>query len=197
MKRDQRLLRSEAAILEAGIRTFLRNPSAGMSEIAVASGVGRTTLYRHYESRTALIEAIALQCLDEIDAALAPVYASSPERAIPATFEVLIPLADRYRFLSSLWPEAEGDSPIARRMEAASRGSRALMDFAQAEGVLDPTLPSVWLTELFEMTLYTAWSLLESRAVTSEQAVLYATRSFLRGCGASSDLAGPGLDPSA
>ena len=182
MKRDQRLVQSEAAILEAGIRTFLRNPSAGMSEIALESGVGRTTLYRHYESREALVRAIALHCLDEIDAALAPLYAANPQRAITASFEVLIPLADRYRFLASLWPETEGDSSIAERMEQARHETHASMDYAKTAGEIDPALPSVWLTEFFEMTLYAAWSLLESRELTSEQAVQYAARSFLHGC---------------
>lgn len=182
MKRDQRLVQSEAAILEAGIQVFLRNPDAGMSEIALASGVGRTTLYRHFASRESLIQAIALRCLDEIDASLARLGGATGPRAFAATFEVLIPVADRYRFLSRLWPEAEVEPQIAQRTERSRSETRAWMDYAKSEGTIAPELPSEWLTEFFEMTLYTAWSLLERGALTREEAVRYATRSFLRGC---------------
>ncbi len=182
-KRDQRLVQSEAAIIKAGIKTLLDNPSAGMSEVALASGVGRTTLYRHYESREALIRAITLHCMDELDAALRPLYASTGRRAIAATFEALLPVADRYRFLSSLWTEVEADPLIARRMDESSRDTRALIDYAKSEGEIDPDLPSEWLARFFSMTLYAAWSYLESGATTSEEAARLATRSFLRGCG--------------
>ena len=183
MKRDQRVVQSEAAILEAGIRTFLGNPSAGMSEVAKASGVGRTTLYRHYPSREALIQGIALRCLDEIDAALRPKYESTAGDAVAATFEVLIPIADRYRFLSLLWADAEADPEVHRRMEASRRETLVLMDYAKAQGEIAPDVPSEWLAEFFDMTLYTAWSLLERERITSEEAVQLAKRSFLRGCG--------------
>lgn len=183
MKRDPRVVQSEAAILEAGIRTFLANPSAGMSEIAQASGVGRTTLYRHYPSRESLARAIALRCFDEIDDALRPLYEAGAEATVPATFEALIPLADRYRFLSALWPEVEADPLVARRTQDSRRDTHAWMDHAQARGEVASDLPAEWLAEFFETTLYAAWSLLERRAITREDAVRFATRSFLRGCG--------------
>lgn len=182
MKRDQRLVQSEAAIIEAGIQALLSNPSAGMSEIAQASGVGRTTLYRHYESREALIQAIARRCLEEIDAALSPHAEATGQAAIAATFEVLIPLADRFRFLNSLWPEAEDDPVVSRRLAESRRETEALMDHAKAAGEIDPALPSVWLTSFFEMTLYAAWALLESGEITREEATRLSIRSFLRGC---------------
>ncbi len=182
-RRDQRLVQSEAAIMEAGIRTFVSNPSAGMSEIALASGVGRTTLYRHYPSREALIQAIALQCLDEIDAALAPLYESDDSSAIATTLAVLIPIADRFRFLSVLWADAERNPRVVERMEESRRDTRALMDYAKTRGEVASDLPSEWLAEFFEMTLYAAWSLVEQETLTSEDAARFATQSFLHGCG--------------
>ncbi len=186
MKRDQRVIQSEAAIIEAGVRALSKNPSAGMSEVAQASGVGRTTLYRHYPSREALIQGIALRCLDEIDAALQPVFASRQRAAIATTFEVLIPLADRYRFLSATWSDAEANPVVRQRMQESRGDTLALMEYAKNQGEVAADLPSEWLAEMFDMTLYAAWSLLERGATTSEEAVRLATRSFLYGCGSES-----------
>lgn len=183
MKRDQRVVQSEAAILEAGVSTLLNNPSAGMSEVAQASGVGRTTLYRHYPSREALIQGITLRCLDEIDEALRPLYETDDSAAIAATFEALIPLADRYRFLSVLWAEAEADPRVRERMEESRRGTLELMEFAKTQGEVASDLPPEWLAEFFEMTLYAAWSALQREVLTRDEAVRLAIRSFLRGCG--------------
>lgn len=183
MKRDQRIVQSETAIIEAGIKTFISNPLAGMSDIALASGVGRTTLYRHYESREVLVQAIALHCFDEIDQALRPLYDMSGRELIENTFELLIPIADRYRFLSSLWHIAVGDPLLTNRLAAWSQDTDLLMEHAKNTGEIDPEIPSVWLTAFFDTTLYAAWSLLESEALTIDEITRLAIRSFFKGCG--------------
>ena len=182
MKRDQRLIQSENAIIEAGIKTFLTNPTAGMSDIATASGVGRTTLYRHFESKESLLLAIALHCFEEIDEALKPLFDMSGREAIEATFALLIPIADRYRFLNSMWPEASDDPRVTKKLKQSFSDMEWLMDQAKKAGEIDKALPSVWLTTFFEMTLYAAWSLLESGDINADEAAQFATRSFFLGC---------------
>ncbi len=181
-KRDRRLVQSEKAIIEAGITAFIANPMAGMSDIATASGVGRTTLYRHFESREALVKAIALRCFDEIDEALQPLHDMDGREAIEATFELLIPVANRYRFMNSLWPDASDDPVVVKKSRQATKEMEWLMDQAKKRGEIDSSLPSVWLTTFFEMTLYAAWSLLESGDISAEQAATFAARSFFEGC---------------
>ncbi|MEM1156520.1 MAG: TetR/AcrR family transcriptional regulator [Pseudomonadota bacterium] len=181
-KRDQRLVQSEKAIIEAAIKTFLLNPDAGMSEIAQVSGVGRTTLYRHYDSKQALVQAVALHCLEEIDAVLEPVYSMQGRQAIEATFELLLPVADRYRFLSHIWSEAEDDPMVSKKMHESDRDMAWLLQQAQQIGEIDKALPAVWLTMFFDMTLYSAWALLEREELSTEEAVRFATRSFFQGC---------------
>ncbi len=180
--RDRRIVQSENAIIQAGIKVFLVNPMAGMSEIASSSGVGRTTLYRHFESKESLVQAIALHCFDEIDEALKPLHGKTGRKAIEAIFELLIPVANSYRFLNSLWPEACSDPQVEKRAQQATKNVEWLMEKAKKQNEIDKSLPSVWLTTFFEMTLYGAWSLLESGDINTEQATVFATRSFFNGC---------------
>jgi AcrR family transcriptional regulator len=50
--------RSIAAILDAGLACFGTNPDVTMTAVARAAGVGRVTLYAHFPSRQALLEAV-------------------------------------------------------------------------------------------------------------------------------------------
>jgi AcrR family transcriptional regulator len=62
--------RSVAAIVDAAVEAFSRRPDTSMSEIAIAAGVGRVTLYAHFPSRAALIEAATRRILAEASASL-------------------------------------------------------------------------------------------------------------------------------
>ena len=62
--------RSIAAIVGAAVDAFGRGSDVSMSEIATAAGVGRVTLYAHFPSREALIEAATERVLVEASASL-------------------------------------------------------------------------------------------------------------------------------
>ena len=70
---------SIAAVLDAAIRTLADRPDASMDEIARAAGVSRQTVYPHFPSRNALIDAVIEQgtaefagLLDGVDLDQAP-----------------------------------------------------------------------------------------------------------------------------
>ena len=50
--------RNIEAILDAALARLGRDPSASMTEIAKAAGVGRVTLYGHFPSREALVDTL-------------------------------------------------------------------------------------------------------------------------------------------
>ncbi|MDP3890630.1 MAG: TetR family transcriptional regulator, partial [Nocardioides sp.] len=56
--------RNIEAILEAATVCLARSPEANITTIAQAAGVGRVTLYGHFESRSALIAAVAARALE-------------------------------------------------------------------------------------------------------------------------------------
>lgn len=54
-----------AKILDAAVACLSRDAGASVSEIAKAAGVGRVTLYGHFPSREALVEAALTRALAE------------------------------------------------------------------------------------------------------------------------------------
>jgi AcrR family transcriptional regulator len=51
--------RNIAAILDAAVELLGERPDSSMAEIAAAAGVARQTVYAHYDSREALLAAVA------------------------------------------------------------------------------------------------------------------------------------------
>jgi AcrR family transcriptional regulator len=136
---------SIAAVLDAAIRTLAGRPDASMDEIARAAGVSRQTVYSHFPSRDALIDAVIERgtaeftgLLDGVDPDQAP-----PVLALTRLLEAGWQVAARYPFLW-LQPavdsgkDADRHAPVLDRMlDIVRRG--------QATGDFDDTVPAHWL----------------------------------------------------
>ncbi|WP_405709100.1 TetR/AcrR family transcriptional regulator [Streptomyces xanthophaeus] len=66
--------RNTAAIVDAGLDCFLADPQASMAAIARAAGVSRVTLYSHFPTREALLDAALDRAVSEAAAALDGVH---------------------------------------------------------------------------------------------------------------------------
>ena len=183
MKKDKRQIQSEKAIIEASIQTLLDNPSAGMSEIAAAAGVGRATLYRHFDSREVLIEKLVLICVEELETASEPIQHLTGRAAIEAYIEVKMPLADRFHFLTMLWTSVEDREAIQQIDKQLISEMGALVDQAKAAGEIKPDLPTKWIVAFYDSILMAAWWLIASGDLTIDEAVVYTKQSFFSGCG--------------
>jgi len=182
-KKDQRLIRSENAIIEAGIETLLVNSSAGMTEIAEAAGIGRATLYRHFESREALIQALVMKCYEEIETALEPHRHLKGRAALETIIDLLMPIANRFKFLVNLWAIVEDDKAVKRIEEQMYEELYRVFDQAKKEGEVDAGLPIAWLTAFFDSALTAGWVLVEEEEMSSEDAARYIKHCFFNGCG--------------
>jgi AcrR family transcriptional regulator len=101
MRADAR--RNRAAVMEAGARLLADRPMASMQEIADASGVGRTTVYRHFPAREDLVAALVSQVADETTAVTEEVVANgaSAEEVLRSLAARTVSLGRRWSFLRS------------------------------------------------------------------------------------------------
>jgi AcrR family transcriptional regulator len=63
--------RTITAILDAALKCFGTSPDATVTEIAKAAGVGRVTVYGHFDSLAAILDALLARSLAEADATFA------------------------------------------------------------------------------------------------------------------------------
>lgn len=136
---------SIAVVIDAAIRTLGGRPDASMDEIARAAGVTRQTVYAHFPSRDALIDAVTEQAtaevtglLDGLDLDQAP-----PAQALTRLLDAGWQVAARFPFLwlqPAVDPGKDADrhAPVLDRMlDIVRRG--------QASGDFDASVPAHWL----------------------------------------------------
>ena len=141
--------RNAEKILDAAVACLSRNPEASVSEIAQAAGVGRVTLYRHFSSREALVEAALTRVLDEGDTVLGSLdLTGDPREALRILIESgWLLMAEA----SAVLEAAQATLPPGRIQELHAKPAQrveALIRRGQSEKVFRADLPADWLTSV-------------------------------------------------
>lgn len=89
--------RNISAILDAATECLARDPEVSLGDIAKAAGVGRVTLYTHFDSRPGLIEAVADRAIKHTDEHLGEVdLTGDPVEAMRRLMDATWDLTLRY-----------------------------------------------------------------------------------------------------
>lgn len=130
---------------------------ASLRDIARRAGVGLGTLYRHFPTREALLDALLRASFDELTARAGDLEGSaSPEEALTAWLREAVAVAHSYRGAIDAMVAAIADPESA--LHASCQTMRAagtrLLARAQAEGKARPDLDG---TDLFALLGALAW----------------------------------------
>jgi AcrR family transcriptional regulator len=137
--------RNRRTVLDAAVALLAQRPQATMQEVADASGLGRTTVYRHFPKRQDLIDALFDEVLREAAATMEEaVRAPSSARALLCDIgERIIAIGDRFAFLDA--------HPELRERALQGAGSTdadplaTYLAAAQKRGEIRSDLPVAWM----------------------------------------------------
>jgi TetR/AcrR family transcriptional repressor of mexCD-oprJ operon len=138
-----------AKILDAAAACLSRSTTASVGEIAQAAGVGRVTVYGHFPSREALIEATLTRLLDRGETVLAGVDLSGdPREALRRLIE------SSWRLIadaSAVLEAATATLPPGRIRELHAKPARRVEELirrGQSDGAFRTDLPASWLVSV-------------------------------------------------
>jgi AcrR family transcriptional regulator len=138
------VLRNQQALLDAALACLSRDPEASMAEIAEASGLTRTTVYRHFPSREHLVRALFDRVSAEAVAAVHAIVEADDLEAAAVLRRVaadILVLGARYRFL-------DRHQDLVAEQLRRPRADDPLRDWARravAAGELRPGTDPDWL----------------------------------------------------
>lgn len=173
------------AILAAARTAWNADPAATLATIASDAGVGRATLHRHFDGRDDLLRVLALQSIHEIDEACEELalVASSATDALRRMIEIVVPLGDRYHFLTRMG-ELLHDPVIQRETDRELEELAQMVRAAQAEGGLREDLPTAWIVRSCDALIYAAWLAIGEGEVDQDEAAALVVHTLLQGVAA-------------
>ena len=165
MTTDQRppeYLRADAArnlhrIVEVAARMLGDDPHVGMAAVAEAADVSRATVYRHFPTREALIDAIRTQALAAGAQAIVEcrLEEGGATEALRRLVEAWLDIAQRYGFAQLV---GHAGSPLdeedrAHRRRVFGEPLIALFTRGQAAGEFSTAVTPEWATRMFGATV--------------------------------------------
>ncbi len=144
--------RNREAVVEAAIVALAADPNASMADIAEAAGVGRTTVYRHFDTREELIGELFQRVVAEARQATGSVIESGDDTAttLRALGPAMVEIGERFRFLHS---HIEiGAAALADSIEIADDPVRMLLVEGQERGSIRADAPIGWMQSLMQST---------------------------------------------
>ena len=179
--------RNREAVIEAALAILPDEPNASMATIAERSGLGRTTVYRHFPARNDLILALFERVIEEAQQVTSAVIEEGRSTAdtLRALGPAIITIPDRFRFLHGV--RDLGTEMITESTMDPNQPVRHFVAAAQRRGEIPADLPVQWIvTAINGLAIATANEMNEGRLSVAEAGrLLGATlvRAFASGTG--------------
>jgi TetR/AcrR family transcriptional repressor of mexCD-oprJ operon len=150
--------RSIARILDAAVDALASDPEASMAGIARHAGVVRATIYVHFPTREALLEAVTSRAIAEVSDVIA---AAEPHRGDPAEALARVVAASwrtlgRYHALVAINTHRHGHAELRERHSSLLATLEPLIERGQADGTFRADVPAAWHLSVIMALVHTA-----------------------------------------
>lgn len=157
------------AVIDAAAEMLPDNPDASMQEIADFTGLGRSTVYRHFPNRETLFGAMTIEAVRTAVSQVEAILASGrePTRALREIGEFLADFGLHYRFLYSHREEAR--PALERLIRSPDAPIIVQLDAAAKRGEIRDDLPATWIvTQFVALTISIVGDVIGGRVDRSE-----------------------------
>lgn len=163
--------RNAAAILDAGTRCLARDPDVSLKEIATEAGVGRVTLYGHYETRAALVDAVVDRAIGQTESDLMSLdLTGEPREAMATLIAATWELTHRFGALVVAAQRALPADRIRGLHEQPAARARRLLERGREAGVFRADVPVDWQITTIQALVHAGVEAVYRGELASEQA---------------------------
>jgi AcrR family transcriptional regulator len=164
--------RSIARILDAAVDALSTDPDASMTAIARRAGVVRATIYVHFPTREALLEAVTHRAIAEVARLI---EAAEPHRGDPADALARVVAASwrtlgRYHALVAINTQQHGHTELRERHSPVLATLQPLIERGQADGTFRADTAAAWHLTMVMALMHAASSELGAGSITEAEA---------------------------
>ncbi len=173
--------RNVERILDAAIELLAVQPTASMAEVARASGLVRATVYGHFPSREALIDAITDRAVADTRSAFdeARLGEGTATDAVTRLADAAWSVASRYMIVSEATLRTLGVARFRARREVLRTEVRALVARGRAAGEFRDDVLLEWTAQVFDSLLFGTYFTVEAGDLPAADAADELARAFL------------------
>jgi len=164
-------VRNVEAILAAATRVLATDPDASINEIAKAAGVGRVTLYGHFDSRATLVREVVDRAIAQTDEALAQVdLDGDPRDALGRLLEATWHLTHRFGAVVVAGSQVMPPEEMRRAHEGPAQRVRGLLERGRTAGEFRDDQPLEWQVSMVQAILHGASAAVHRAEITADEA---------------------------
>ena len=172
--------RTITAILDAALECFRTSPEATVTEIAKTAGIGRVTVYGHFDSLPAIVDALLTRSLSEADASFATLNLESGTATEAINRLLHAPwLLGRYQGLLAAATTHLGPDKVRHLHDQVFARIEAVVARGRTTGEFRTDLPLPWLTASIYALAHAALAEADAGRVSREEAVELLSRTLL------------------
>lgn len=164
-------LRNIETIIAAATRLLAVDPDASVNEIAKAAGVGRVTLYGHFDSRATLMQEVVDRAIAQTEEVLSQLdLGGDPRTALGRLLEASWHLTHRFGALVVAASQALPPEGMHRAHEEPAARVRALLVRGREAGQFRADMPIDWQLSVVQAILHGASAAVHRGEISADDA---------------------------